>query len=201
MRDKDTMRDGKVKAYHQSQIAHYYLRGWTMADIGAQIGISKSQVIRDLKTLHKLWMDSGLMDLNAQKLVQLAKLDKLEYELWEAWDRSTRERETTTAEHIEESGKLGLRDTAKGLAYGERDKTSIKKEQLCGDPRIADVILKCIERRCKLLGLDVTGEEAADTRPVQTRYMIIERPAGGLSTAKPDLDTPALPANITEVQD
>ena len=67
------------------RIADLYLQGWIQADIAAELGISQQTVSNDLKALQVSWLDSSLVDFNAAKSQELAKVDRLEREYWVAW--------------------------------------------------------------------------------------------------------------------
>ena len=43
-----------------------------------------------------------------------------------------------------------------------RRKASVKKEGQAGDPRFLDGVLKCVERRCSILGLDAPKQFKLD---------------------------------------
>jgi predicted transcriptional regulator len=129
-------------ARDRRRIANLYLQGWLQADIAEELGISPATVSRDLKALQSEWRKSRLVDIDAAKQRELAKIDRLEREYWVAWERSI--------------GK-SLRVTVKGK--GTEDKaTQMEKttttDDLNGDPRYLAGIQWCIDRRCKILGID-----------------------------------------------
>ena len=114
------------------ELARRYLQGEYQADIAADLGVSQSTISADLKKLQRRWQASALVDLNAAKAQELAKIDNLEREYWEAWTRSCADAETVVKKAKEAT------QTIKGQA---------------GDPRFLAGVQWCIERRCKLLGL------------------------------------------------
>jgi hypothetical protein len=87
--------------------------------------------------------------LDAYKARELAKLDHAERRYWEAWERSIEEFRSRTIKA------KGIKADQKIQAKPEQAEQTIYTENRCGDPRFLDGVLKCIERRCKLLGLDV----------------------------------------------
>ena len=96
------------------------LRGIPQYEIAAQLGITPSQVSRDLARVRQQWQEQATMDLDRSKAVELAKLNQLEQTYWEAYEL---------------------------------------------DPHssLLDGVLKCIDRRCKLLGLDAPAKIEART--------------------------------------
>jgi hypothetical protein len=123
-------------------MADLYLQGWLQVDIAQELGINQSTVSRDLKALHKEWLHSALLDYDEAKAQELAKIDRLEREYWRAWERSCEDAETIRQEGPP-AGPEKLVTTAKGQA---------------GDPRFLTGVQWCIEKRCKVLGLDAPSK-------------------------------------------
>lgn len=118
--------------------ADLYLEGWLQAEIAADLHLSEATVCRDLQAMQAEWLTSSLVDFDRAKAKELAAVDKLEREYWRAWQRSCEDAETERVEGtVEEPGKVVR--TRKGQA---------------GDPRFLAGVQWCIERRCKILGLD-----------------------------------------------
>ena len=125
-------------------MADLYLKGWIQADIAEEIGMSQQTVSNDIKALQQDWLNSALVDFNEAKSQELAKIDRLEREYWQAWERSCEDAETVT-------------EKARASRGAEKpdsvEKTKQAKGQ-AGDPRFLNGIQWCIERRCKILGID-----------------------------------------------
>jgi len=133
-RSPDQIRKGRA------EVARLYLEGRTQADIGAQLGLSRQQIGYDLGAVRQEWLRSSLVDFNAKRAEELARIDRLEREYWSAWEASKQDRQTSTTEQT--TG-----------AEGERLKAAIRKADQAGDPRYLAGVERCIEARCKLLGL------------------------------------------------
>ena len=129
------------------EIARRYLHGMSQMEIADELGLSQSQISRDLKVLHERWMKSSLVDLNEAKARELARIDNLEREYWDAWRDSRGER---------------LETNTKQIAGGANDRkeVSIKKVKLEGNPDFLTGIQWCIEMRCKILGIYQPGRAA-----------------------------------------
>ena len=142
-------------ARDRRRIANLYLQGWLQADIGKELGLSQKTISRDLKALHRVWREAALVDFNEAKARELAKGDNLECIYHEAWKRSCEDKESTLTEKIDATA-------------SSRSKAQIRKEGRVGDPRFLAGAQWCIERRCKLLGLDapqrqeITGADGGD---------------------------------------
>jgi hypothetical protein len=121
--------------------AGMYLRGMTQAAIGKRIGVSQRQISSDLKLLQKRWQQSALVDINAVKGKELAKIDALERTYWQAWRRSMKEAQRTS------TSKKGTGDEGEIVARVDR-------ASQVGDPRYLTGVQWCIERRCRIVGID-----------------------------------------------
>lgn len=122
-----------------SDLARRYLKGETQAEIAASLGVNQSTISRDIRTLQKRWIASATSAFDAALAEQLAKIDELERTYWEAWQNSL-SREVTTSRKKE--------------GAGEGTEASIRRETRDGNPAFLEGVRWCIERRCKLLGLN-----------------------------------------------
>jgi len=138
------------RIHDRALVADRYLAGETMAEIAADLGLSTRQVSYDLKKVRERWQAAAFADIAEITAKELAKIDRIERKAWEAWEKSCGERKSTTTEQVAKP----LKD---GVAIQE--KITESKQDLIGDPRFLEVVLRCIERRCKLLGLGETDPE------------------------------------------
>jgi hypothetical protein len=127
----------------RARVADLYLQGWAQYKIAEVVKVTQGQVSSDLKQLSKKWKESAMMDIDKIKARELAKIDKLEREYYDAWDRSKRLRK-----------KIKNTDTS-GSKDGKTE-VSIEKEKMVGDPRFLDGILKCIAKREEIIGFGAT---------------------------------------------
>jgi len=134
-------------ARDRRRIAEMYLRGALQSDIADELHIDQSTVSRDLKTLQAEWRASALIDINEAKARELARIDELERTYWDAWQRSTEDAEIQRTRATE---------TAKD---GKRYEAGTEKRGQVGDPRFLQGVGWCIERRCKLLGIDAPTKQ------------------------------------------
>lgn len=117
-------------------IAALYLKGCPQSEIAAQLNLTQATVSRDLKLIQEQWRQSAISDMGEVKQRELEKIDLIEYEAWQAWLRSQ-------ADAISET------------TFGNSDKPNIKSSRnQYGDPRFLAQIERCIELRCKILGIN-----------------------------------------------
>jgi hypothetical protein len=111
-----------------------------MYQIAQELDISDATVARDLKEIQKLWLASSLRDFDAARAQEIAKIDQAEREYWAAWQRS----QVPAPDEPQ-----FYRTDAQGNETGQ-PRPWVKP----GDPRFLQGVERCVERRCKLLGLD-----------------------------------------------
>lgn len=121
--------------------AKLYLRGYPQVAIGKEIGCSQAQVSRLLVSLQAEWEMAYKRSIYELKMKELARIDSLEMEYWDAWRRSIG---TTIRKTVKD--RAGSKDS-----FNEEQTTEI---DLVGNPSFLQGIQWCIERRCKLIGLD-----------------------------------------------
>lgn len=141
----ESSRENTVIAHRRQEVAARYLRGEYQTTIAQALGIDQAQVSRDLKAIRGLWLASAIRDFDAAKAQELAKIDEVERAAWVAWERSTQNKEVAT----QESGGIDAK-TKKPILK----KAVLRKEGQSGNPAFLNTVLTCIERRCKILGLD-----------------------------------------------
>jgi hypothetical protein len=122
-----------------------FLRGYSYKQIAdllnqrnAKMGLDYAivppmRVYKDLKQLLINWKREHEENIDLYITKELSKLDKIEAELWDAWERSKKR----IVSKIRQSGL----------------KTE-RSETFAGNPRYLDLVLSVQQRRAKLLGLD-----------------------------------------------
>jgi hypothetical protein len=121
-------------------IAARYLKGESQHQIAHDLHCTQQQISFDLRAIRALWLQATVRDFDDAKAMELAKIDLVEAEMWAGWQRSCAAREISTTKAI------------RGRVSREED--SLRTEQQVGDPRFLDGVLRCIERRCAILGID-----------------------------------------------
>jgi len=141
------VRDADLRLVRRQNIAREYLKGRYQVDIAFDLSVSIATVKRDLAKIRQDWLNSALQNFDALKAEQLARIDTIEAEAWEMWSRSCELLVRTSEQNIEAT-KFPGRNTKTDRIPG------------AGDPRYLQTALQCIERRCKLLGLNAPEKMA-----------------------------------------
>src|SRR6516164_4206609 len=81
-------------AERRKKVASLYLQGKFQDEIAKEVKVDRGTVSRDLKAVQEEWLKSGVMDLNAAKARELAKIDEIERQAWVAWEQSRKDAET-----------------------------------------------------------------------------------------------------------
>jgi hypothetical protein len=149
------------KEARKQYIAAAYLQGHTQRQIAQHLGLTPGRVSQLLDEIRADWQRRYLADFDAKVQEELARLDQAEREAWQAWQDSRSMQEITTAQEQEtptvvpelrwdSKGKpvrLGVVQTLKAT------RATVQRRQRDGDPRFLLVITRCVDQRCKLLGL------------------------------------------------
>lgn len=131
------------------EISALFLRGCTHQEITNEINkkyysndpLSRQSISREISVILNHWRKDRAYNIDQQRAAELTKTDNLESTYWGAWERSMLDAQKKTEKSILGDGIL-------------RNEESIVTEPQVGDPRFLQGIQWCIERRCKLLGLD-----------------------------------------------
>lgn len=136
-------RKNKAKAVQQRRaiISRLFLEGVTGQEIAQHVGISESQVSRDLKAISKAWQESALQDISEKKARDLAELDHIKHELWQGWKTSKQEK--ADSRFIAELLKT-MKQVSELLGYHADTKLNINFEQLT-EQQIDQLLLKLSE--------------------------------------------------------
>lgn len=131
------------------RITDMYLQGKTQADIASILGLARQQIGYDLAVIQRRWREDTAINMDEAKQKELARVDVLERTYWDAWQRTLDEKTKTRTEQSSVTGEVDKKGKQKGSA-----KAVIEKETMLGNPAYLAGVMSCIERRCKMLGLD-----------------------------------------------
>ncbi len=139
-------------AARREQVAERLLMGNTYRQIAKDLNLrSTKPVSDDIAALIAEWRREQTRSIDEWVTVELAKVARIEAEAWAGWQASQKDAETVSTETLQ----VVLGRTKKGVevpAVQTRTTRTVKGQ--AGDPRFLDTILKCVVRRCDLLGLD-----------------------------------------------
>lgn len=116
----------------RAQEAELYARGYSQTAIAEAVGVSQATVSSDLSGIIRKWQAQQVGDINARRQAELERVNALELAYWAAWDRSVITFTPPATDDIAEPATLVA----------------------AGDPRFLAGVMACIDKRCKLLGLD-----------------------------------------------
>lgn len=126
----------------RNKVSQLYLKGWYQSQIAAELGYTQQQISKDLKRIHEDWLKENTHNIDILKQRELSKIDNLEREYWESWEKS---KENYQQKIIKAKG-----DKEKASAVERTTKDVI----VYGDPRFLQGIQWCVERRCMIMGID-----------------------------------------------
>src|SRR5262245_3472658 len=72
----------------RTKTAELYVQGWTQAAIAAHFGVSQPCVCEDLHYIRRQWRAAAVRNYDEHRDLELKKIDKVEREAWDAWERS-----------------------------------------------------------------------------------------------------------------
>lgn len=109
-------------------------------------------VKHDVDTLLQEWQENRLDDTDKKVTSELARIDLVIREAWEMWEKSKQDYEKKKGKQkgVPIFDEQGVQIKVK-TTYQEMLNEEYRAK---GDARYLDIIIRCIERRCKLLGLD-----------------------------------------------
>lgn len=145
------------------EIARLWARGLSLQEIASEISknrpysLSFQTISKDVRTNIERWKESIIADVGEMRAGELARINQIEREAWEAWEKSKQiaERKIT------------------GRKTGSHEGTvaQLIQEAQCGDPRYLDKVQWCISKRCELLGLNAPQKIAPTTPDGDNPYL------------------------------
>lgn len=145
-----------ARSFSDTQIVRYkkltaelYLKCYPQTEIARRLGISQTVVSGYIVEMKEEWKNDARRDFAQIIERELAKLDLLELEYWESWEKSKKEQQI-----IEERER---RNSESGNEVVEHKTT---KKRSPGAKSYLDGVQWCIERRAKYLGLDAPVRSA-----------------------------------------
>lgn len=132
------------KARIMTEVTDLYLKGKNLREIGELYGVSAQQVYNWIALVREEWKENRVMNFSEMQQIELMKYDKIESELWKAWELSKEGIVKRTSGSLTRTGKMGGEET-----FAEEEVLESK-----GDIKYMEAILKVVAARVRLLGLD-----------------------------------------------
>lgn len=131
-------------AERRKNVSLRYLRGQTQCEIAYALEVDQATVSRDLKAIQREWMAASVQDRAEWLARELATIDEVERTAWNAFSRSQENAQS--------------RKVRRKAADGSDEEIEETTRGQAGESRFLSIILGCIDKRCKLLGLDAPTE-------------------------------------------
>jgi predicted transcriptional regulator len=157
--------------HRRQQVAEKYLQGWIQAEIARHLSVSQATVSSDLKAIRREWRDSRIRDFDEAVNLELQKLQLLEREAWQGWQRSQEPVESTRV--VQSEG-------------GKKAEKTVRRQN--GDPRFLELVNRASVGRRALLGLDAptliaptspSGDQSYYAFAMQELLKLAEQAQGG----------------------
>jgi hypothetical protein len=136
-------------------------------EIGRQLGVTQQCIAKDVRALEKEWLASAVVDIDAAKAKELARIDRLERVAWRAWRRSCQRKERATTR---------MEKRLNEDAQKAKTVTSKATELRDGNPEYLKRVEWCINKRCELLKLNppqrLEHGGSAELPPIQTEMQV-----------------------------
>ena len=125
----------------------------SLTAVGEELGVTRQQIRYNLKILTDRWYKQSMDDIGRLKAVELARTFRLEAEAWDALERSKEEGgfDTSTLEERAGTSVVDGETVSTPVIVKKRQQKKFSRD---GDARFMEVILRCIELRCKILGIE-----------------------------------------------
>jgi hypothetical protein len=166
--NSQTRRTRARRDHDRAEIARRYLTGEPQSRIAAALGLSRSQVRRDLGVIRERWKAEAVRDYNQAVADELARLGLVESEAWAAWERSKEPLEILTGERIGTPDPSGVRDDTGAEGRTRATRTTRNRD---GNPAFLQAVQHCIDQRIRLLKLGPPMIDLAQyVKPVAERF-------------------------------
>lgn len=159
----------------RSRVIEMYLQGFCQWQIAKELGVDRQTIWLDLNAIMAEWKKDRIVNFERYRHIELEKLNRLESEAFEAWEKS-KLNAVSLKENVVEAG-----DGETGLVTASERTT---KGQV-GDPQFLEVMRKLSADRRKILGLDAPMKIAPTTPDGEEPYTMAikeaEQKADGLT--------------------
>ena len=172
MKNRSVRKRTNVQRNNQlDEIHRLSCRGFSQREIARKMNLSQSQISRDLEAIARIISPQNATEKAKRRDMLLAEMRHGKRELWDAWDRSKQDKETSTKEKVLSEGHAGKR----GKAANERTKASIRSEGRLPNRAYMSELNKIWEKEAKMLGMN--EPEKHDILVEQVKFIEIVRPA------------------------
>jgi hypothetical protein len=120
----------------REKVSRYMLMGWWHSRIATELGVSRQTITGDVKAIKEAFDKAQIINVTALKQKQLAELEVLKAEAWEAWERSK-----------------NVRVTKQGKQTSKGEEKSIRQEDRVGERGFITEIREILDDRAEIVGM------------------------------------------------
>ena len=137
------------------RVTALYTRGRSVREIAALEGVNPRVIYKDIDVFKKRWIKKIRQNAEAWLAQEIALLMETEKAAWDAFERSRKDQRQKSVTVI-----------------GKRTATTRSRRSMTGEMRCLEIVLKCHDRRVKLLGL--LGQDDANEEFGELRARVVE---------------------------
>ncbi|MDE2103978.1 MAG: hypothetical protein KGL39_42470 [Patescibacteria group bacterium] len=141
--DQEIQKEARLR-----EVAGLFLARWKQHEIAKHFGVGQQQISTDIAELKKRWRLSGIVDTTEAMFEELARLDVIEMEAWDAWRRSIGKKKRTVIVRKRPAELSG--DTPPEWSDTIEETETIWQD--AGDPRFLEIVIKCVQKRFEAFG-------------------------------------------------
>ena len=131
------------QAQLERMVSTRYAQGASQAEIAEELNVTQQHISQVLKKVLDKWTLSNIADIDKIKREELNKLNFLELEYMQAWERSKLNAEKSITKAESSNPTKPEKYTKQKVSEGQ-----------CGDPRYLEGVERVIKRRCEIIGID-----------------------------------------------
>lgn len=140
----------------QRKVLRLRRQGLTEVQIADKIGCCQATVSKDINEHIDKLISYTRQDAEKQRAEELDRIEEVRQKALRGWQRSCGDEQISDVEVID----------VEVVGGGEKSKPATHKRKMrtkgqTGDPRFLAVLMNCVEKRCRLLGLNLESQQQA----------------------------------------
>ena len=150
------------------EISNLLVRGYKPIEIAERFNEELANVMNYIRSIESDWRDHYRENMDKVKSKELARIDTIETEAWDSWEKSKLGR---TKDQVNSEVNIDRNGQAK---RNPRVSRTIKESSV-GDPKFLEIIMKCVTMRMNIYGLDVVRAAAQPEAQSADTNVLAER--------------------------
>lgn len=149
------------KARRQAIVADFYARSMSVAKIAQRLDVDREVVVSDVQDIVSRWEDATKRSVARLVAQEIAKLNRLEVELWREWERSRRSKNGADVRYLREIRQvIDQRAKFLGLHAPKRQHVRFEGQQ---SPEWTEEIDRLAASDLARVGIDALDREIRET--------------------------------------